>query len=565
MGTLLEFIKKQKLKKLNGLAVVDKPDDDQLVYINNAEEIKRARLHEYNIWYQGDGDELLNYYTFQTTFEFNFEPWYSRNKKNYFWSLSSEEAGIKRTHSGQPRNIIDTLVSILPFPIIRSGIFDGETDNIVNDNLQAIIKDCDLEFLYKNEQLPMTLVEGWGCWKINWDKDFSDYPVPIYYRAENVDFIYKMGKIFGVIFRDYYTNGKKRYVLIETRTLEPRTEADGSRIKVLCIEKKLFTASDRDVDYINEVDFSEVPELSDIERYVEIGPVKHTLFAVPCIFYENTSKLGGYGRSVFCGKIDLFDDLDLFLSQLSNAGRLSTPIEYMNSDFLERDENGMPRRPKSFDRKYVMYVGGRTADGSTQGDPVQITQPQLNFGQYSDAAIQTLLQIINGILSPATLGIDIAKKDNAEAQREKEKVTIFTRNTIVHAQERIYKQLCSELLVAYEFMTTGEITHEDYDISVRFNEFADESFENKIKTLGAAYDNMEMSDEMYLQKLYGNSISDAERARELKWLKENHSEPRTEGMTGAGGGGANLPGMKENMMSGGEGFFGDDENNEEMF
>ena len=52
-----------------------------------------------------------------------------------------------------------------------------------------------------------------------------------------------------------------------------------------------------------------------------------------------------------------------------------------------------------------------------------------------------LLQIMNGIISPATLGMDIAKKDNAEAQREKEKVTVFTRNKLARAEKKILEKI----------------------------------------------------------------------------------------------------------------------------
>ena len=155
-------------------------------------------------------------------------------------------------------------------------------------------------------------------------------------------------------------------------------------------------------------------------------------------------------------------------------------------------------------------------------------------------------------MSPATLGIDIAKKDNAEAQREKEKVTIFTRNMIIEEETEILKDLCSQLLCAKELMDKNEITVRDYDISVKFSEFADDSFETKLEKLGAAFDSETISEEMYMQKLYGNSLSKADYDKELKWLKEHHTKPRDEGMQGMAGGGENAPGMLENMMGAGD-------------
>ena len=519
MPTIKEWFR-TKVLKMTGLSKYNGPaEENSLTYINNKERLTRSRIREYNIWYEGDGDELLNYYTGQNMFDYNYEPWYSRNKKTYFWSINSTENDIKRTHSGQARNIVDTLVSIMHFPIIKAGAV-AEKKNSVNKNMQEMIKKCRLKSLYKQEQMPLTLVEGWGCYKINWDAEISEWPIPVYYRAENVDFIYKMGIICGVVFKDYYTDGKnRRYMLTETRRLG-KTESGKTG---LIIEKELFKTSGPGVeDYVIKAEFKDVPELADMteaDTYIEIEGCK-ILLAVPCILFKNTSNLGGYGRSIFTGKIDLFDDLDQALSQAANAVRKSTPIEYFNSEFLERDDNGLVKQPNAYDRKYVVFRGAKNADGSSTGEAIQTTQPSIDFKQYSDEAIAILLQIINGILSPATLGIDIAKKDNAEAQREKEKVTVFTRNKLARCEKKILEKLFNELLIANELMHTGAITVFDYTLSVVYPEFADDSFENKITVLGEMLAKGALSPKMYLTKLYGGTLSEEDYNQELEFLEE---------------------------------------------
>lgn len=419
--TILERMRARIRGVAGSVLKTKRPDDDRTTFINDNEKLGRMKLKEYDVWYDGDGDELLNFYTRENYIGFNYEPFYMRNKKNYFWAISSTEAQIKRTHSGQPRNIVDTLVNIMPFPLISAG---EDTKN-----LQAVVKESGLEQVYKDEQLPLTLVEGWGCWKINWDKDVSDYPSVEYVSAENVDFIYKNGKIIGIVFKNYYTSDKKRYLLLETRSIEWKpnsADAEGSEgERVLVITNELYelptnTAAGDDDTLLKKVDLKSVSELESVEERIEIGPFDK-LFAVPCILLGNTSRQWGYGRSIFTGKIDLFDDLDQALSQSSNAVRLSTPIEYIDEEYLERDKNGLPKKPKAYDRKYIMMKGQKNGDGVSTGQPVQITQPSVEFSRYSDHAVQILLQILNGILSPATLGIDIAKKDNAAAQREKER------------------------------------------------------------------------------------------------------------------------------------------------
>ena len=547
--TILERMRARIRGVAGSVLKTKRPDDDRTTFINDNEKLGRMKLKEYNVWYDGDGDELLNFYTRENYIGFNYEPFYMRNKKNYFWAISSTEAQIKRTHSGQPRNIVDTLVNIMPFPLISA----GEDTN----KLQAVVRESGLEQVYKDEQLPLTLVEGWGCWKINWDKDVSDYPSVEYVSAENVDFIYKSGKIIGIVFKNYYTSDKKRYLLLETRSIEWRpnnaaAETEGSEgERVLVITNELYelpmnmAATDDDTP-LKKVDLKTVPALASVEERIEIGPFDK-LFAVPCVLLGNTSRQWGYGRSIFTGKIDLFDDLDQALSQSSNAVRLSTPIEYIDEEYLERDKNGLPKKPKAYDRKYVMMKGQKNGDGVSTGQPVQITQPSVEFSRYSDHAVQILLQILNGILSPATLGIDIAKKDNAAAQREKEKVTIFTRNALINGEERILRSLMEQMLMAKEFMDTGAVSVHTYDISVKFNEFADDSFENKLEALGKAYDMEEISTDMYLNKLYGDTLSDEERAAEKEFL-ESARKARTEAYSNADGGGTNTQGMIDNIF-----------------
>lgn len=545
--TILERMRARIRGVAGSVLKTKRPDDDRTTFINDNEKLGRMKLKEYDVWYDGDGDELLNFYTRENYIGFNYEPFYMRNKKNYFWAISSTEAQIKRTHSGQPRNIVDTLVNIMPFPLISAG---EDTKK-----LQAVVRESGLEQVYKDEQLPLTLVEGWGCWKINWDKDVSDYPSVEYVSAENVDFIYKNGKIIGIVFKNYYTSDKKRYLLLETRSIEWKPNsaaAEGSEgERVLVITNELYelptnmAATDDDTP-LKKVDLKTVPALDSVEERIEIGPFDK-LFAVPCVLLGNTSRQWGYGRSIFTGKIDLFDDLDQALSQSSNAVRLSTPIEYIDEEYLERDKNGLPKKPKAYDRKYVMMKGQKNGDGLATGQPVQITQPSIEFSRYSDHAVQILLQILNGILSPATLGIDIAKKDNAAAQREKEKVTIFTRNALINGEERILRSLMEQMLMAKEFMDTGAVSVHSYDISVKFNEFADDSFENKLEALGKAYDMEEISTDMYLNKLYGDTLSAEEREAEKEFL-ESARQARTEAYSNADGGGTNTQGMIDNIF-----------------
>lgn len=511
--TVQEYIRK---KALGILGLIESPVDprtreDRLTFVNNINEDIENKIHEYNVWYSGDAEEILNYYSRAQAIDFNYDPVYTRNKKSYFWSVSATESDIKRTHSGQPRNIVDTLVNIVGVPRIGVGA-PGSGLNVVDKRLQKILKDNHFSRMLTQQARPMTFVEGWGAWKINWDSSISDTPILLYYRANAVDFVYKSGRLIGIIYKDYFQDEKKYdYVLFEIRRLEK-----GS----LFIEKELFKMNPS-TDIIMPVELTSLPQLRDVNKKIEITNFKSFL-GYPCIIYED-SNCDTYGRSIFTGKIDMFDDLDQCLSQSANTVRRSTVLEYFDTMYLEKDEvTGIPKMPHSFDRKYIGFKGSRNGDGSNAGSgPITVTQPALDFAQYSAEAQSILLQIISGIMSPATLGIDIAKKDNAEAQREKEKVTIFTRNIVMAEEGETLRKICNDLLCADEFMRSNKITCTDYDVFVEYDEFADASYENKLSAILSGWREGLISDETAIEYLYGKSWSEEKKKAEVKWIIRN--------------------------------------------
>ena len=533
--TVQEYI---RMKALGITGLIEEPidprtRDERLTFVNNINESIQNKLHEYGVWYSGDSEEILNYYSRAQVLDFNYDPIYSRNKKSYFWSVSATEQDIKRTHSGQPRNIVDTLVNIVGVPRIMVGSHGGPLDK-VDDRLQEILRENHFPRLIAQRARPLTFVEGWGAWKINWDSDLSDSPILLYYRADAVDFVYSSGRLVAIIYKDYFQDEKKQdYVLFETRRL-----SKGS----LYIEKELFRMFPS-TDLIKKVPLSSLPQLRDVKESIEITNFKSFL-GYPCIIYENSDG-DTYGRSIFTGKIDLFDDLDQCLSQSANTVRRSTTMEYFDTMYLEKDEvTGMPKMPHSFDRKYVKYKGSTSGDGTLSGNsPVQVTQPALNFEQYSEEATSILLQIISGIMSPATLGIDVAKKDNAAAQREKEKVTIFTRNVVMREEGETLRRIANDLLCADEFMRTGKVTCRDYDVSVQYDEFADSSYENKLDSILKGWESGLVSDGTAIDYLYGDTWSKKRKDAELEWIAENRKEnqklPEAQGPIGAKLGGDN--------------------------
>ena len=497
---------KQLVKGKNSIhRLSQSPYSMRYTFINSEREIRRLKLIEYKTWFIGDSDELLNFYTNASLFGFNRNIIYNRNAKNYFWSISSSEGNIKRVHSGVPNAIISTLVNIVGIPNIYS---QNETyDNI----LSQILYENDFINLINQQQLPLTLVEGYGAFKINVDNT-SRINIE-YYEAEDIDYVFDKNNIIGIIFKSYYKVGKENYLLIETR----RTDYINSYI-----EYELFRQVSE--EEVIPCQLSEVEELKDLKDKV-IYNFPYMLAVPTRIFYDVLNK--NYGKSLFAGKVDLFDDLDQALSQSSQTVRVSTPVEYYDPEVLERGKDGQTQMPNVFNRQYIKKFGSLPdGDGNTKDTSIITTQPTLNFNQYSIEARKILDYILTGILSPATMGIDISKRDNALAQREKEKISILTRNNIISRESRIIKQLC--FLCVGVSLILNDIEFNELDlknnISVNFDEFASPTFEQELETLSVAYNRGVLSTRKFINLLYGDKMSEEEKKYEIEYIEREKAK-----------------------------------------
>lgn len=501
---LIEWIKQKIFKKSGNIQKINNPNDNRLTYISDDEAIRIEKIRECKVWYYADASELLNYYTNQQVYGWAVNPIYNRNNLNLFWGQSVRECNFKRVHTGVPKSIINTISNVVGKPTVNSD--DLRLKNILDKN--------DLLHRMVQEIRPLTLVEGDGCLKINFNKSLANYPLIEYYEAEDWEPIYKSQLLIGLVFKTYYKDNKdKDYVLLETRSLTDEG---------CVIEYNLYKLG-KNNDLIPS-DFETIPELAsfkDNNRYL-INGVKE-LFAEPLKYFYNPI-YKKRGRPLFEGKITLFDTLDEIWTQASQTNRVSTPVEYYDVSLLERDKNGNPILPSKYNRQYIAKNGTVDGDGQSRGEGIITTQPDLNFDKYSMLARDVLDYIFIGDLSPSTLGFDVARKDNAEAQREKEKQTIFTRNNIIDPETEVLKHLLSMSLMIQDYLDTGIIVNKEYDISITYDEFANPSFESELQVLGPAWSQGQISTDQYIRMLWSGKLSEEEILKEKQYLEEHQQQ-----------------------------------------
>ena len=154
-------------------------------------------------------------------------------------------------------------------------------------------------------------------------------------------------------------------------------------------------------------------------------------------------------------------------------------------------------------------------DGRNQ---ITTEQPVIPHDGYLASYITALDLCLQGIISPSTLGIDTKKLDNAEAQREKEKTTLYTRNAIIEALQETLPEIVSATVNAYNILIGRPV--EEVKVDIPFGEYANPSFESQVETLSKARPGAAlMSVEAQVEELYGDSRDEQWKQEEIARLK----------------------------------------------
>ena len=426
------------------------------------------------IWYRGDSEELSQLYSQMP------------GDRTRFWSaISSPGLEVRKIHTGLPGMITDVLASIVVADMNDIEITSSrqkDWDEIAEDNsFSELVSDALTEALYIGD----------GAFKISFDTVLSKYPIIEFYSGEKIDINYDRGRVKEVVFKTIYLHDKKEYLLLETYGYK-------------YINYSLYCGD-------KEVDLPTIPQTSGLK------PVTwddNFCMAIPFKIFKS-SKWKGRGKSIFDGKSDNFDSFDEAWSQWMDALRKNRTKEYIPEDMLPRNPNtGEVLKPNAFDNSYIQTDSPMAEKANKE---IKLIQGQIPHESYLSTYITALDLCLQGLISPSTLGIDVKKLDNAEAQREKEKATLYTRNKIVEALQNTLPKLIDAVMKAWDTYNRKPV--EDLEVEVPFGEYANPSFESQVETVGKAKTQGIMSIEASVEELYGDSKDDAWKAEEVKRLK----------------------------------------------
>lgn len=434
------------------------------------------------IWYRGEASELDQF--FKQAIRQNDLVAQSR-----FWAAAPTEGlNIRKMHSGLPALIVERLSDIVVADIEAIDLQNKE----INDLWESISTDNHFDKLV-GESIIETLVTGDGAFRVSIDTDLTPYPIIEYFGGEKVDYTVKRGRIQEVIFYTTYTVENKDYSL---------QEIYGKGY----IRYKLFA------DDGKEVALNTIPDTANLQDITFTG---NFIMAVSMMFFKS-AKFNNRGKSIFDTKNDSLDALDETISQWLDAIRDGRVKQYIPQDLVPRNpETGEILKPNPFDNKYIATGSSMAEDAKNE---ISIQQPDIKYEAYVNTYASNLDMCLQGIISPATLGIDLKKTDNAEAQREKEKTTLYTRGKIVDALTEIIPEVVNIVLKANDLLYSK--APGEYESTISFGEYASPSFDATVETVGKAKTYGIMSTEQCVEELYGDTWTDEEKATEVQRLKE---------------------------------------------
>ncbi len=439
------------------------------------------------LWYRGDPSELEQFYR-QTA--------YDNVSKSRFWAaVPSDDLSIRKIHSGIPAMIIERLADIVIADLNAIEIEDESDTDLWNE----INEDNDFYELLGNSIIE-ALATGDGAFKITIDTNITEYPIIEFFSGERVEYVRERNRLQEIIFKTDYTHRQRDYQLHE----------------IYGKGKITFKLYDSDGD---EVLLNTVPE---VEKIVKVLIENNSdnfefkgdfIMAIPLMFFKN-HKWPDRGKSLFDSKGDSFDALDEVISQWIDAIRSGRVQKYIPNDLLPRDpQTGEPIKPNAFDNQFIKVGESMQEEYKSE---IKMVQPDIIYEAFVNTYANALDMCLQGIISPSTLGIDLKKTDNAEAQREKEKATLYTRGKIIERLQDVIPQLVDVVLKVYDNMKSKVL--QDYEATVEFGEYASPDFDSVVETVGKAKADGVMSTERAVEELYPDWTDD-ERAEEVARIK----------------------------------------------
>lgn len=444
------------------------------------DECKEAR-----VWYRGDALELASFYSN-----------YPVDNQSFWKATMTKGLEIRKIHTNAAEVIVDTGTALV-YNGYNNMVFEDDKDQEIWDEMSK----CNLFRKQLEKAVQDVFVVGDGVFRVAYDKNICNHPMLEFVPGDRCHYIEVMGHTIEI---DIITpflddNGKSELRLIEKYTPGLiRREVLDSKCKEKDFEKYF-------------------PEL---ERETKVP--NNLMLAIKMLFYDNP-KFEGRGKSILYGKYGDLDALDEIVSQWMDAIRDGRTKTFIPDIYIPADADGNLVEPNPFDNRFIQYSQDMSENVNNK---IQTEQATIQHTAYQASYYATFERIISGVWSPATFGSDMKKTDNADAQKEKEKVTLQTRAKIISTLEDILPRLALLLMECEREFNHTQLSKE-MKCHADFMEYINPSFEALIESCGKAVTYSIMSTDRAVSKLFPYGATKKEIEEEIEKIrKENENVTR---------------------------------------
>lgn len=379
--------------------------------------------------------------------------------QNNFYSRNVYDG--QRIHNTLIGNIIDTLNNI-----IMNDFISWDTDEENKELLEKIIYENDLEEML--EKITRYIqIDGDGAFTINYNEK-TKLPQIRFYRSDEIEIINEYQHFKELIIKHkknirgttYYIFEKYGYGYIEYIA----TDKDGKEY-----DREYFR---------NHIDETFPAEDEYFSNDICLG--------IPILFF-NSMKYQDRGKSLLEDKLGTIFTLDEITSVYADEVGLNRTKQGINSEIIPKDKDGNYIKRMPIQNRFIVFNKDSNGfDGNSNLDYFNI-QSNLNSSEWETAILNYGQMLMQGVVSPSTLGIDTkTTTESAVSQKEKEKQTRFTVNKIEKGLKLSFCNLLKMCLVSYKYLNNEKYNIDEINVNMSFNQFNSSDWGQQASEVGQA-------------------------------------------------------------------------------
>lgn len=343
-----------------------------------------VKMAEHSIWYGGDTSLLTEFYrnnrqNLTQAVSYN-------NQKHLFWCRQQDSKTIP-LHLPVASDISSTSADLLfgDTPEIK---IQNSTDSKTQETLDKALAGSSF-YAKILEAAEVASSIGGVFIKIAWDKELSDYPIPVIEQADSAYPTFKFGMLYEVTFvRLIKVESTTYYRLCETYT------KDGK------IALELFRGTDS--NFGTKISLKVLEETKDMRELVDSGVKTLLCVYIPNMLPNRLSRTSYLGRSDYSGIEPIFHSID------------ETYSSWMRDIYLAKGKVIVPRAYLRKQGDSVDFDLDKSVYEKMDIDPTQQTSimTPVQFEIRSDQYLKTCIELLTRAYtsagySPQTFGLSV--------------------------------------------------------------------------------------------------------------------------------------------------------------